>query len=206
MRDFTRLGLFLDMLHSDIYQEPLSEPHKTITTNIIESLLESGLLKKGMKLLDVGCGQGYSLSLFDKAGIQATGVTVGEDFKICLSKGFNVVNIDQNFMPFAAESFDFIWARHVLEHSPIPLFTIYEYRRLMKPTATLYAEVPAPDTFANHQNNINHYSVLTVSAWAANFARAGFNPIAPIHQLNIQLEGGTDLYYGFLLEKQALDS
>ena len=77
-------------------------------------------------------------------------------------------------MTFADNEFDLLWCRHVLEHSIAPLFTLSEYRRVLKPGGLAYVEVPAPDTSARHETNPNHYSVLPLSAWFNLFSRVGF--------------------------------
>lgn len=205
-RDFSRMSTFLDLLSSTIYEEPPSEPHITITNNVIDSLFESNLLQSGMRLLDIGCGQGGALEKFIKKGILSLGITMGKDFTLCANRGLPVMEMDQSFLQFPDSSFDFVWARHVLEHSPMPLFTLYEYKRVMAPDATLYVEVPAPDTFAHHERNPNHFSIMSQSCWISNFIKAGFQPAADCQEFHIQLPDGEDIYYSFLLEKATPDA
>lgn len=197
-----RLATFFNFIQESIYPEPPSEPHLTITRQSIESLIDINILKKGMRILDIGCGQGLALEIFCDKGFEATGITLGEDFNICLAKGFKVFQVDQNHMSFPEKSFDFIWARHVLEHSPIPLFTLFEYRRLLANNGIAYVEVPAPNTSAHHELNQNHYSVFTPTAWIGLFHKAGFHAIDSWNQIQFTLpSGGEDCYYNFFLER-----
>jgi Methylase involved in ubiquinone/menaquinone biosynthesis len=165
---------------------------------MIEALHRDKLILAGASVLDVGCGQGAALELFTALGLNAIGVTLGPDVEICRRKGFDVFEMDQNFMDFPDSSFDLLWCRHVLEHSIAPLFTLFEYRRVTKPGGLVYVEVPAPDTSAHHQRNPNHYSVLPMSSWLSLFARAGFT-VEHANELRFTVRCGPDIYWSSLL-------
>lgn len=198
MHDFQRFDRFLNTLDGDVYPEEPIEPHISITRDMINSLHQDGKIRAGMRVLDVGCGQGLALEHFRALGLDPVGITLGEDAKVCRAKGFTIHEMDQNFMTFADHEFDVLWCRHVLEHSIAPLFTLSEYRRVLKPGGLLYLEVPAPDTSAKHQLNPNHYSVLPVSAWDHLIRRAGFTSEGTA-TLNLNLLSGPDTYWIFTL-------
>ena len=201
MRDFRRLDTFLNGLAADIYPEAPSEPHLTITKTIIDGFHRDGILSAGMRVLDVGCGQGLALEHFRAIGLTAIGVTFDEDAEICRANGFEIHEADQNFMDFPDSSFDFLWCRHVLEHSVMPLFTLAEYYRLVKPGGYVYVEVPAPETSAQHENNLNHYSVLPHSMWNSLIQRSKFE-IKNSFRFDVQAPCGPDHFWSFLLSPQ----
>lgn len=201
MRDFSRLDGFLDQINQFIYSEPPSEPHVTITRQVVAQLKELGWVYPDARILDVGCGQGTALEEFRTAGADALGTAMyDEDIEVCRRSGFEVLKIDQNFMiPPIDETFDLIFSRHVLEHSFAPYFTLSEYWCLTEPGKHLYIEVPAPDTERNHQCNINHYSVLPLSAWRSLILRARFT----IEKMQLIKSPGPprDEYYAFFLTR-----
>ena len=200
MRDYSRYDQFIGSLHGDIYPEPPSEPGTSITRMAIQSLWDEGVLKAGMTVLDVGCGQGVALRQFKDMGLHPVGITLGEDYRACRAKGFEVHELDQNFLTFPDRSFDILWCRHVLEHSLAPLFTISEYYRLTRPGGHVYVEVPAPDTSAHHERNVNHYSVFGHSAWMSLFPRVGFTVLRSV-AIKCNLPCGEDVYWSFLLHR-----
>jgi SAM-dependent methyltransferase len=200
MRDYSRFECFLNDRGDDVYPEIPAEPHSSITRSTIESLHRDGLIGTGCRVLDVGCGQGIALETFQQLGLRAVGIALGRDVAICREKGFEVYQMDQNFMDFADSEFDLLWCRHVLEHSVAPLFTLAEYQRVTKSNGLVYIEVPAPDTSAHHERNPNHYSVLPASSWFSLFSRIGF---AVEHSVSItfNVPCGPDTYWSFLLRR-----
>jgi SAM-dependent methyltransferase len=200
MRDYARFDAFLSSLTGDIYPEAPSEPHLTITRTIIEQLHTDGLLRPGARVLDIGCGQGLALAQFRRLGIDAVGVTLGPDYDVCRTQGFYVRQMDQNFMSFADAEFDFLWCRHVLEHSAAPLFTLSEYRRVVKPNGLVYVEVPAPETSAHHETNANHYSVFPSACWLQLFSRARLLVQSSL-ELSFAVPCGPDRYLSYLLRR-----
>jgi SAM-dependent methyltransferase len=200
MRDFSRLDTLLDHLVSDVYPEVPMEPHITMTTQVIADLHRDGIIAPGQRVLDVGCGQGLALEHFAALGLDTVGINLGTDADICRAKGFKVRGMDQSFLDFADEAFDFLWCRHILEHSVFPLFTLSEYRRVVKPGGYVYIEVPAPDTACRHQTNVNHYSVLGKSMWQSLFERVGF-ALERAFDINFVVPAGPDVYWAFLVRK-----
>lgn len=100
-------------------------------------------LRSGMSLLDCGCGPG-SITI-DLADIVAPGNVIGldkEPLQIerakALAETRNVSNIqfvvgDVYHLPFAAASFDAVFAHAVLYHVHDPLAVLKEFHRVLKP-------------------------------------------------------------------------
>lgn len=197
---YRRLDAFLQRLHGDIYPEPPSPLHTSITRQMFERLMRMHPIPAGGKVLDIGCGQGVALEVFKAAGLDPVGITLGPDAQVCRAKGFNVLEMDLSFLDFADGTFDLVWCRHALEHSVFPFFTLSEMHRVLKPGGVLYVEVPAPDTSCNHQNNPNHYSVLGQSMWVQLIQRVGF-PKINFTDLKFTTGMGPDVYWAFTQQK-----
>lgn len=197
---YARLHRFIERrLAEDIYPEHPDAGHTRITHDVLERINSKWGLR-GMRVLDVGCGQGVALEKFTNYGAVVQGLAFGEDVGICRKKGFDVHEMDMSFLNFPDESFDLVWARHSLEHSLFPFFTVDVIHSVLKHGGVLYAEVPAPDTSANHQQNRNHYSCHTRSSWATLFERVGFTTIETF-DLEVDLMCGPDVWFSFTLQK-----
>ena len=131
---------------------------------------------KDQAILDVGCGQGYAMTKFKEIGFtNIQGITMSdEDVKATQDKGFKCEKMDQSFMTFEDESFDFLFVRHCLEHSPFPYHTLGEFRRVLKTGGKAYIEMPAPDNVRPLEYMANHYSIMGAKQWASLMLRHKF--------------------------------
>lgn len=193
---------FMNKIESETYPETPSQLHTQLTEETLVDMIRVASLTPGSMILDVGCGQGPALSFFAKHGMSPIGITLNdEDVRICREKGFNVLKMDQSFLEFEDKTFDFIWARHCMEHSIFPFFTLWQFNRVSKIGAWLYIEVPGPETGAQHETNLNHYSVLGRSAWVSLIRRSGYELLFT-GDLNLDLTAEMkDVYYNFIAKK-----
>lgn len=202
--NFERLNDFLEEHKRDIYKEPVDNGH--FTKGGIESIKDR--IKPLAKVLDVGCGPGVALAIFKELGAEPIGITLcEEEAMIAKSKGYDVRIMDMSFMDFDDEYFDIVWARHSLEHSMFPFFTLSELHRVLKKEGTIYLEMPGIKTDAHHESNFNHYSVFESNMWANLLLRSGFVEIEP-YILSFDLMDyetkniyGKDEYYRFIATK-----
>ncbi len=171
MVDCQRFETYLTRLYADVYAQPPDDGH---TAWAVDAVRRLGTIPKGIvNVLDVGCGQGFLASEFKKIGLAWTGVTLGEDYLICQEKGLNVHNADMSFLPFEDKSYDLVFARHVLEHSPFPVITLMEWKRVCRGWLVLVA--PAPDHWG--WRGRNHYSITQMPQLKWWLARAGWRPM-----------------------------
>ncbi len=188
---------FLDTIAGETYPEAPSEPHQSVTGIMLEQILGSAPFPKPGRILDVGCGQGPALDFIRDRGYHAVGITINdEDLRVCREKNHEVYKMDQSFLEFPQGTFDLVWARHCVEHSIMPFFTLQGFQRILKPGGFLYLEVPAPDTSCHHEKNVNHYSVLTRSTWQSLLKRSGFEKIWE-DDFTFTVPSGPDTYYMF---------
>jgi len=201
-----RLEIFIEKIQGQAYPETPSALHSQITQQMLERCLSKITLSNESRILDVGCGQGPALDLFKAKGYKAVGITINDDdVRACVAKGHEVYKMDQSFLNFPQESFDFVWARHCIEHSIFPFFTLSEFYYVLRQGAYLYLEVPAPNTSCHHETNLNHYSVLTDSMWASLIERGGFELVERV-KLSFNVVAGPDEYWAFICRKPILQT
>ncbi len=199
-RDFTALNDVLDDAARHVVLRIREDIHSQVSREMIERLQREGVLRSGMRMLDVAAANGLVLSTAGKIGVMGVGIAPRIEANVAQTQGLDVREGDANFLDFAMASFDMLWSRHALQRSPLPMQTLAEYSRVLKAGGHAYVEVPAPDTAAQHQLDAGNWSVLGQSAWAEQFKRAGFETVWAI-ELNYPLGEGKDSLWGFLLRK-----
>ena len=168
MRDFINVDRYLNELTGDIYAQPPDEGHTDRARLIINKWIPN--LDPCETVLDVGCGQGFTSFMFQHLGKTWEGVTLGQDYVRCVELGLNVKNADMTFLPHENDSFHLIFARHVLEHSPMPLLTLMEWHRVS--SNWLCVVSPTPDYWGTIGKN--HYSVVHAQTLKWLLQRAGW--------------------------------
>ena len=195
-----KLKSFIETSYTEVYPEPLSKLHSTITEKVLPHIVKKFNISTSARILDVGCGQGVALNLFKKLGFSPIGITLSDqDIQICKASKFKVFQMDQSFLEFEKNSFDFLWSRHCLEHSLFPLFTLGEYRRVLSSGGIAYIEVPAPETVNQHHQNKNHYSLFTREVWKSLMDRSQFKLIDS-YEYTLDTSRGPDYYWSYVLK------
>ncbi len=172
MRNYERFDSYVNNLVQDVYAQPEDEGHTAWAKQAVATL--GSIPQNCENILDIGCGQGFLQPVFESMGWDWTGVTLGEDYLVCKEKGLNVYNEDMSFLDsFEDNSFDLLFARHVLEHSPFPVITLMEWKRVCKGWLILVA--PAPDYWGTRGRN--HYSIMPKEYLNWYLHRAGWHPL-----------------------------
>ncbi len=188
MRDYRNIDHYLNILDSDIYAQPLDVEHTKRCKDTVLKWCDAKLAT----VLDVGCGQGVAFPFFKSVNLEVTGVTLGVDFGVCVKEypDVKVVEADMHFLPFESESFDIVFARHVLEHSPMPLLALMEWNRVARDRLI----VVLPSAEKEVVGGKNHYYVLPKLQWKHLFKRAGW--------VIQEEDDGCDFEYRFYLRKK----
>lgn len=154
MRNYRHIDAYLDQLEDDIYGQPPDDGHKKWARRAIAEF--GHYFDECETVLDVGCGSGFSEPFWQALGLRWTGVTLGHDANAAKVSGRDIRLQDMSFLDLPDEAVDIVFARHVLEHSPFPLLTLMEWRRVAKKFLLLVA--PAPEHWGYRGRN--HYAVL----------------------------------------------
>ena len=175
--DYKKFQQYEQRALSTVYEEG-DTFHNDIIPVLTKKYLSALNVPTDAKILDIGCGPGQFLQTARDLGyVDVTGVTLSaEDLLACEQLSFKTIKSDMSDLPVDDASVDFIWCRQALEHSPYPLFTLFEFHRVLKPNGQLYVEVPAPDNerIMLGEYNANHYSILGQNMWLSLFVKSGF--------------------------------
>jgi SAM-dependent methyltransferase len=179
-RDYSQLDIYLNELMEDAYPQPPDKGHTQMLREVFHNWIVN--VNPCKNVLDVGCGAVcIAEPFFKKLDIEYTGITLGKEYTQAKFEGHNVLNMDMTFLEFPEGSFDLIWARHVVEHSPMPVITLMDFHRVSRNWLCLI--LPKPEFFG--RTGLNHYSVLYSDQWEFLLNRAGWKPIWNDHS-NVQ--------------------
>jgi SAM-dependent methyltransferase len=97
------------------------------------------------QVIDFGCGQGYFLDALRSSGHQCLGIEISEATgRRTMAKGHRVV---RSLDALADQSFAAVVSVHVIEHLPEPDQILTALRRVLRPGACFYFEVPNADSW-----------------------------------------------------------
>jgi SAM-dependent methyltransferase len=156
MRNWTYHDQYITKLYGDIYPQPDDSGHTRLAQEVIENWMSK--MTTCTSVLDLGCGTGFCQRMFEKWNVSYEGICLGEDFLEAEKQGRNVKKMDFNFLDYRENSFDLLFSRHSLEHSPMPLLTLMEWARVSKNWLGLVLPAPEWYTYGGH----NHYSVMNM--------------------------------------------
>lgn len=100
----------------------------------IQALNPSGHAGQQVRLLDVGCGSGWSTYALSLAGFDATGVDLNQHgFEPPVGIGCHLTEGSAMALPFEADAFDIVVCYQCLEHVPDPRLALDEMIRVCRP-------------------------------------------------------------------------
>lgn len=204
-----RFNEFREWCATHVYSEPDTTIHTMVMDNVIPKIIQDADLNAERRILDVGCGQGYGMLKFAELGCtNIEGITLSDnDAQASRDRGFTCTEQDMSFTDFADESFDFLFVRHALEHSPYPLLTLREFHRIIQTGGGAYIEMPSPKCDRLLEAYDNHYSIMGPRQWIELFKRAGFD-IPDSGEIKFKASSkdpvweGEEVYEWYLLRKK----
>ena len=163
---------------SVVYDED-SHPYNDYPKKLCTYLYQAFALKKGMKMLEPGCGRGEFLNNFKNLGIDVVGVDVsleavnfknGLDVKLC--------DVEKESLPFNDNTFDIIYSKSFIEHLYYPEKYLEEAYRVLKPNGLLLTLVP--DWESNYKiyfDDFTHRTPFTKIALNDAYRMYGFKDV-----------------------------
>src|ERR1051326_5793862 len=109
---------------------------------------------RGLKGLDIGCGEGYNTRLVAARGAEMWGVDISPTFirhAQAVGNSIRYVVTSGQRLPFAANTFDFATAFMSLMDMPQPEAALQEAARVMKPSGFLQFSMMHPCFFTPHR-------------------------------------------------------
>lgn len=150
----------------------------------VDARLVAGLVAKGGRVCDVGCGGGQLLAALKQQGFEVVGVEPDARAReASAARGIEVHPGYAEALPEAlrGRSFDAVAMLHTLEHCPDPLRAVREAAGLVRPGSVLVVEVPnngsivarsfGPSWF--HADYGRHLNFFTSESLAALLGKAG---------------------------------
>lgn len=154
----------------------------------LEGLSNQGQIyaESGMKVLDFGCGAGYSLVEMSEIGVDCYGIEADTNVKIIgeeLGLKLHVGTLEDS--PFKNIKFDLIILNQVLEHVADPIQLIDKFKSMLSEKGIIVISVPNVDSIYRKifgfkwinwhiPYHIHHFSKKTVSEL---FERSGYKII-----------------------------
>jgi len=147
----TNMGKFYSS--ADLYMEQLKTHDVSLYEKFIRKIFK--YIKKGSKILEVGCGVGQVSNFlvekeYDVTGVDISSLFINEAKKHGKAKFYAG---DSTKLPFKDKSFDAVISAETLEHIPNPRKALYEMSRVLRKGGIMIHRFP------NKQNLIKNLFV-----------------------------------------------
>jgi len=146
---------------------------RRITDTILAPKLQNGRLK----VLDAGCGTGFNLLHFEKAGHTVYGFDYAREAVAAVQRrGFGkVARASITEIPYPSDTFDLAYSFEVIDEVPDSDLAIRELYRVLKPGGSLLLRLPAFDWLrSSHDTDIGTLHRYTLGEVEEKLKRAGF--------------------------------
>lgn len=156
-----------------------SHPYTDYPKQLCAYLFQSLKLKKGMEMLEPGCGRGEFINNFKKLGLNVVGVDISPeaanydndlDVKLC--------DVEREELPFKDNTFDVIFSKSFIEHLHYPDRYLEEAYRVLKPGGMLVTLVPDWESnYKTYFDDFTHRSPFTSIALEDAYKMYGFSEV-----------------------------
>lgn len=151
----------------DVVYDERVRPHTEYPFQLCKYLFNRFKMKRGYKLLDVGCGRGDFLKGFKDLGLDVCGLD-NEKSHSQMLKGIEVryANIENEPFPFDSQMLDVVFSKSLIEHLFNPESFMRECNRVLKPAGRVIIMTPdwisQMKTFFDDYTHRQPYTVTAV--------------------------------------------
>jgi ubiquinone/menaquinone biosynthesis C-methylase UbiE len=144
---------------SVVYDEG-SRPYTDYPKQLCHYLFQSFDLKKGMKMLEPGCGRGEFLTNFKELGLDVYGVDISPEAAMFANEfPVELCDVENERLPYADNTFDILYSKSFIEHLHKPEKYLEEAFRVLKPGGQLLTLVP--DWESNYKTYFDDFTHRT---------------------------------------------
>jgi ubiquinone/menaquinone biosynthesis C-methylase UbiE len=111
----------------EVAYKETEKPFGEYPLQLAEYLADRYHMKKGMKLLDNGCGRGEFLHAFGSMGMEVHGTDVSS-----YCKDARIVDLNKENLPYPDNYFDVVFSKSVIEHISNTEHYVNEMKRVLK--------------------------------------------------------------------------
>jgi len=163
---------------STVYDEK-SHPYTAYPSQLCKYLFDRFDMKKGQRLIEIGCGRGEFLYNFKELGLTVNGI----DCEECASDFLKNIEIrctdlEKGSIPFDDETFDVVFSKSVIEHMQDPTNFLHEIHRILKTGGI--AIIMTPDWVSNMKiyfDDYTHRTPFTVTSMQDALKMFGFRNV-----------------------------
>tara|TARA_B100000767_G_C19658379_1_gene489882 strand:+ start:368 stop:1057 length:690 start_codon:yes stop_codon:yes gene_type:complete len=166
---------------SVVYDEK-SHPYNDYPKKLCDYLFQSFGLKKGMKMLEPGCGRAEFLNNFKDLGLDVYGVDLTPEavtFGNNLEIDIRLCDIENESLPFDDNTFDVIYSKSFIEHLYYPERYLKEAYRVLKPDGIFLTLVPDWESnYKTYFDDFTHRTPFTKVALNDAYKMYGFQEVS----------------------------